>query len=126
MYVCLITCATSRGVHLKICPDLTAEGFLLAFKRFISRRGMPTLIISDNGSNFEKADKEVKCWKKALKSEQVQQVMALKDIWWQFNTPPSPWWSGFFERMVRSIKKPLRKVYGKALMTEEELTTSLC
>jgi hypothetical protein len=60
MYVCLITCATSRGVHLEICPDLTAEGFLLAYKCFISRRSMPRLIISDNCSNFEKADKEVK------------------------------------------------------------------
>jgi hypothetical protein len=126
MYVCLITCATSRGVHLELCPDLTAEGFLLAFKRFVSRRGMPTLIISDNGSNFEKADKEIKRWKKALKSEQVQQDMALKEIRWQFNAPSSPWWGGFFERMVRSVKEPLRKVFGHALMTEEELTTSLC
>ncbi|GBN68016.1 hypothetical protein AVEN_95960-1 [Araneus ventricosus] len=34
-------------------------------------------------------------------------------------------WGGFYERLVKTVKEPLRKVLGKALLTFEELTTIL-
>ena len=37
--------------------DLTAKSFIRCFKRFISRRGLPTRIISDNGSTFKASAK---------------------------------------------------------------------
>lgn len=40
--------------------------------------------------------------------------------------PRSPWWGGFYERMVRSMKTALRKTIGKSLLTFEELETVLC
>ena len=39
--------------------------------------------------------------------------------------PASPWWGGFYERLVRSIKLPLKKVVGKAKLTYEEMETVL-
>ena len=30
VYICLFTCATTQGVHLKIVTDLTTDTFLLA------------------------------------------------------------------------------------------------
>ena len=44
----------------------------------------------------------------------------------QFIMPASPWWGGFYERLVRSVKLSLKKVLGKALLTFEELQTVLC
>ena len=35
VYICLFTCATTRGVHLEIVMDLTTDTFLLALRRFI-------------------------------------------------------------------------------------------
>ena len=37
VYICLFTCATTRGVHLEIVTDLTTDTFLLALRRFASR-----------------------------------------------------------------------------------------
>ena len=84
------------------------------------------MVITDNGTNFEKAHKEMERWWKVLKSDKVRDYAAIKQMRWHFNPPAAPWWGGFFERMLRSIKEPLRKVFSKALMTEEELSTALC
>ena len=37
----------------------------------------------------------------------------------------SPWWGGFYERMVRSVKTPLKKVIGTAKLDYEVLNTAL-
>jgi len=47
--LCLFTCATTRGVHLEIVTDLTTDTFLLALRRFASRKSLPRVIVSDNG-----------------------------------------------------------------------------
>ena len=36
-----------------------------------------------------------------------------------------PWWGGFYERLVRWVKTPLKKILKKALLTFEELQTVL-
>ena len=51
-YIALFTCTSTRAVHLELVPDLHATSFIRALKRFISRRGIPTLIVSDNGKTF--------------------------------------------------------------------------
>ena len=35
--------------------DLSTEAFMVSFKRFIARRGLPSEVFSDNGSNFKGA-----------------------------------------------------------------------
>ena len=87
-YIALFTCASSRAVHLELVPDLTTETFLRGLKRFISRRGMPRFVVSDNGKTF--------------KGSRLKTFLHLHGITWQFNVPRAPWWAGFFERMVRS------------------------
>ena len=51
-YICLFTCAVYRAVHLELVTSLSTEEFLEAFRRFIARRGRPTVVYSDNGKNF--------------------------------------------------------------------------
>ncbi|XP_065664738.1 uncharacterized protein LOC136086370 [Hydra vulgaris] len=58
VYVLLLTCASSRAIHLEITPDIKIPTFIRAFKRFTARRGHPKLIISDNFKTFK--SKEVK------------------------------------------------------------------
>lgn len=43
-----------------------------------------------------------------------------------FILPASPWWGGFYERLVRSVKTKLKKTLGRSLLTFEELQTTLC
>ncbi|OXA44276.1 hypothetical protein Fcan01_20417 [Folsomia candida] len=51
-WMVLFTCAVYRCVHLELVTSLSTEDFLMALWRFISRRGRPTKIYSDNGTNF--------------------------------------------------------------------------
>ena len=37
----------------------------------------------------------------------------------------SPWWGGFYEHLVKSVKTPLKKIFAKAMLDAEQLTTIL-
>ena len=51
-YVFLFTCTSSRALHLELKPDMSISSFIRAVKRFVSRRGMPDRVISDNFKAF--------------------------------------------------------------------------
>ena len=51
-YLCLFTCGVSRAVHLEIVEELSTSKFFLCLRRFAGRRGMPSLIVSDNEKHF--------------------------------------------------------------------------
>ena len=104
-YICIFTCATSRAIHLELTPDLRGDSFIRALKRFIARRGYPNLLISDNGKTF--------------KSSVCKSFLLKNRIDHTFILPASPWWGGFYERLVRSVKLPLKKVLGKAILNYE-------
>ncbi|GFY34967.1 integrase catalytic domain-containing protein [Trichonephila clavipes] len=46
-------------------------------------------------------------------------------IHWKLIVERAPWWGGFYERLVKTIKDPLRKILGRELLTFEELSTVL-
>ena len=59
-YISVFVCLSVKAVHLEVVSDLTSEAFLGAFRRFISRRGQPHVMWSDNGTNFVGAANELK------------------------------------------------------------------
>ncbi|KAK3756708.1 hypothetical protein RRG08_035464 [Elysia crispata] len=59
LYILLFTCAVVRAVHLELVDSLSLEDFILAFKRFVARRGHPSIIYSDNAQTFKAAHKQV-------------------------------------------------------------------
>ena len=86
---------------------------LQAFRRFCARRGCPSHVYSDNASTFKGAD------------TLIRKVMAHSAPEWHFIVPGSPWWGGFWERLVRSVKTALRKSVGGAHLSHAELETVL-
>lgn len=42
---------------------------------------------------------------------------------WRYNVPYAPWWGGFYERLIRSVKVALKKTIGARCLNETELTT---
>ena len=46
-------------------------------------------------------------------------------IEWKFNLERAPWWGGFFEIMVGSVKRCLRKALGNSRLSKDELLTVL-
>ena len=120
IYILLFTCASTRAVHLELTPSLSVPAFLRAFRRYASRRGLPALLISDNAKTFRAACAEIR---KLCRAEEVLRYLTDNQIKWQFIVEKAPWWGGFWERLVRSVKRPLRKVIGRTNLTYDELQT---
>ena len=51
-YACLFVSLAVKAIHVELVSDLTTEAFLATLRRFIARRGLPTFIWSDHGTNF--------------------------------------------------------------------------
>ena len=58
-YICQFTCASTRAVHLELVESSDTDSFMTAFRRFTSRRDLPSSILSDNGKTYKAASKEV-------------------------------------------------------------------
>ena len=56
----LFTCLTVLVIHVEAVQSLNTDSMVNALRRFINLRGYPKEILSDCGSNFTKADKELK------------------------------------------------------------------
>lgn len=59
-YVSLFVCFVIKAIHLELVSDLSTEAFILTLRRFASRRGMPSKIYSDKGTNFVGAHSELR------------------------------------------------------------------
>ena len=101
---------------------MSASTFLRCFRKFVARKGTPALVVSDNAKTFKASAKYLR---KLYSDPQVRNYLDTNQIRWRFNLDRSPWWGGFFERLVRSVKRPLRKVLGNARLTHDELLTVL-
>jgi len=121
-WIVLYTCAVYRGVHLEMVKSLSTEAFLERFQRFVSRRGRPAIVYSDNGTNFVGA---ANLWKR-LDWERITRECGIRRIQWKFNPPSAAWWGGFWERLIRSIKNILRRVLSKSSLSYDKLRNMLC
>lgn len=121
-YICLFTCAYTRAVHLELVRDLSAATFLLALRRFFNARGGCSKIFSDNAQTFACVSKYLKVMRT---STRVCDFLAQNQTEWQFSAALAPWWGGFWERMVRTVKELFRKGNGKAVLYYDQLMTAL-
>lgn len=127
-YVCLFVCMATKAIHLEVVSDLTTQGFLAAFKRFVSRRGYCSDIWSDNGTNFLGASKELEKLFYIEKSgihKELAEALATNGTTWHFIPPHSPNFGGLWEAGVKAVKYHLRRVIGDTTLTYEELSTVL-
>ena len=125
-YGVIFTCLTVRAVHIELASDLTTEVFLLTLRRFIARRGKPKEILSDNGSNFIGADRQLREALGKLGQRKIYNDLSSQNIIWKFNAPLSPWKGGAWESMVKLTKKAMKAVMKDRTYHEESLITLLC
>ena len=115
-YLCIFVSLTVKAVHLELVSDLTSEAFIAALRRFIARRGYPTLLWSDQGTNFVGANRETKEFNHFLQSQIAQgtisEFCSTRNIEWKFIPEHSPHFGGLWESTVKSVKTHLQKIVG--------------
>lgn len=55
----LFKCQTTHRIHIATLGHLDTDSFLLAFRRFVSRRGCPFELISDQSTNIIGGEREI-------------------------------------------------------------------
>ena len=104
---------------------IDTDSFLNAFSRMASRRGIPEVMISDDGGNFVKADRELKDLVNQLNQGKIKQTRANKGVQWSFNPTGAPHFGGVYEIMVKAAKKGIKNILANADINDEELVTAL-
>ncbi|XP_035223359.1 uncharacterized protein LOC118196080 [Stegodyphus dumicola] len=128
-YIALFVCFTTRAIHLELVTDLSADAFIAALKRFISRRGKSSDIYSDCGSNFVGAKRKLMEFERLARSatynQNVSRYLVDNGIKWHLNVPGAPHMGGLWEAGIKSTKYHLKRVVGEARLTYEEFETFL-
>ena len=115
-----------RAVHIEVVPKLDTDSCLKTIMRFSARRGKSITIISDNGTNFDAAEREVLEYVAAWNKEGIEEHLIQRGIRWKFNPPAAPHFGGVWERLLRSCKKAMYAVLGNRSVTEDVLSTTMC
>ena len=121
-YICLFTCASTRAVHLEIVTDLTEEQFILAFRRFSSRKSLPKIMLSDNATTYVASAKEID---RLTSSPTLQATLNSQGTEWKFIPKRAPWYGGFWERLIGLTKNCIKKVLGRSYVSLDVLNTTV-
>lgn len=121
----LVTCLTTRAIHIELAHSLNADSCIMALRCFMARRGVPIEILSDNGTNFQGASKELETTLKNLDKNKLISAIISPHTAWKFIPPASPHMGGAWERLVQSIKKNLYEWKLPKLPCDEVLRNAL-
>ena len=128
-YICVFVSLSVKAVHLELVSDLTSDAFIACFRRFIARRGKPSLIWSDHGTNFVGADRELQELVEFLELQKtnadISHFCSSQKIMWKFIPEHAPHFGGLWEAAVKSLKKHLRCITTNVKFTFEEFSTLL-
>ncbi|GFY04282.1 integrase catalytic domain-containing protein [Trichonephila clavipes] len=123
-YICVFVCLATKAVHLEVVSDLTSKALIACLKRFVARRGKPSEIFCDQGTNFYGASRDLrKEFRQLRKEDAVHQFLVTDNITFHFNPPSAPHFGGIWEATVKSFKFHLNRVVGVTSLTFEELST---
>lgn len=121
----IFTCLTTRAIHIEIAHTLSTDSAIMALQRFSSRRGIPSIIYSDNGTNLRGADKELRFFLDHLNNDKINNYAVRNFIEWKFNPPTASHMGGAWERLIQSIKKSLKVALKNHAPKDEVLATIL-
>ena len=113
----------TRAIHIEISHSLDLDSFICALQRFISRRGKPDTIFSDNGTNFHGGDRELREALTGWNKQHLNDGLLQKGIEWRYNPPSASHMGGIWERMIRSTRTILKSLVKEQLLSDEALYT---
>ncbi|XP_076045786.1 uncharacterized protein LOC143028029 [Oratosquilla oratoria] len=126
-YGCLYTCFTTRAIHIEKLDSLQTDAFINGFVRFTARRGYPSKVWSDNGTNLVGARAELARSVRDLDRSLIVRETRRRDVEWSFNPPSASHHGGVWEPMIRSVRKVLFALVIKSpRMIDDVLQTLFC
>lgn len=127
-YGVLFTCLASRAVHLEVASSLSTDSFLIAYRRFVGRRGPVRQLRSDQGTNFVGAKNELQQALSTLEHDKIRQELLIRNCDWidfKMNVPEASHMGGSWERQIRTVRNVLASLLTQysAQLDEETFST---
>ena len=128
-YVCVFVLMAVKAVHLELVSDLLTESFITCLRRFVARRGKPSSIWSDHGTNLVGANRVLKELYAFLLSKKTEETIcdfcSTQGIDWHFIPERAPHFGGSWEAAVKSFKTHMKRIVGNSKFDFEEMTAIL-
>lgn len=105
---------STKAIHIEPVTDLSTEGFIMFIKRFISTRGDPSQIFSDNATNFFGASNQLILRKFMTFKNKGIQIFLLKYETVLFYCS---FWVGIWESSIKSSKCHIKRLFGNSTLT---------
>ena len=103
-YMAAFRCTVVGAVHLEPMSSMDTDAFVMAFERFQSLYCKPSLMVTDNGSNFVRSDKEIQRMNREslfmgsrLEVIDMQKVTRKTEVDFKFSPASSPHFNGIIE-----------------------------
>ena len=124
----MFTCTATRAVYLDVACGLSTEELLHTIRRAMVRCGEIRTIISDPGTNFVGAARELKEWRDGWDNSMLVRFGAERSIEFITVMANSQHQNGISEIMIKlskSVLKSLLKSLGEQVLSLNELNTLL-
>ena len=127
-YGLIFSCLSSRAAHIEMMASLDMNSFIEAYRRFVARRGQPSIIWSDYGTNFVAAEKELKSSIEEWNKTHLEEWLLQNQLEWKHSPPSGSQQGGVWERMIRTTRKILTALMNEQplRLTDESLNTLFC
>ena len=119
-YLLVITCMWSRAVNILVCNQMTADSFVRALQVHIYDQGVPSAILSDNGSPIVAG---IRATKSYLEDEETKEFL-LKNNIKTIDFMPYPAGAsqlgGLVESMIKQVKNIITKTIRKNILEDQD------
>ena len=112
-YVAVFVCFVTKAVHLELVSDLTTAPFIATLRKFIGRKGIPSKMWSDHGTNFIGAERELKELLQGESSNGIADFCTSQGIKWIFTPEHAPHFGRLWDTTVKAFKVHIRKILGE-------------
>ena len=116
----IFSCTVTRAMYLDLTEDYSTDAILQVIRRFVTVRGCPSEIQSDQGSQLIAAAKDIGELFKKWDWKTIHDLAANNTIKWMLAPAEGQHQNGLSESLIKSVKRSIKhKICGHTLTFSE-------
>ena len=122
----IFTCCVSRAVHIDLTQAYHTDALIQTIRRFMSLRGCPKEILSDQGTQLVACHKELAVMLELMDWSLIDGWCSRRGVEWKFVPPQGQHMNGVSEALVKVTKRQLTQAVEGKMLNFVETQTVFC